>query len=191
MPENTEATTATADTATGTEAEATTATTTETTPDGDDLAAEVAKWKGLSRKHEAASKANADKARQYDELEEAQKTEQQKLLERAEKAERLAAETEARAMRVEIAAAKGVPASLLSGSSREDLEASADALLEFRGEAAKPTPPDFGGGNRGKDVEAPGIDDQIAAAQTAGDWRTVIALQNSKLPAAAKQQQQG
>lgn len=36
-------------------------------------------------------------------------------------------------LRGEVATAKGVPAELLSGSTREELEARADALLEFRG----------------------------------------------------------
>ena len=47
---------------------------------------------------------------------------------------RKAAELESRALRSEVAADKGVPSSLLTGSTREELEASADALIEFRGE---------------------------------------------------------
>jgi hypothetical protein len=167
------------DTTTDTTSDTDAATATDTGETGKDWAAEAEKWKSLARKHEQQSKANADKARQYDELEEAQKSEQQKLIERAEKAERLAAEVEARAMRVEIAAEKGIPANLLSGTTREDLEASADALLAFRGEAAKPAPPDFGGGDRGTDVGTAVVQltrdqlksmtsDQIVEAKAAG-----------------------
>lgn len=43
-----------------------------------DLASEVEKWKAMARKHEAQSKANADKAKQFDQWQESQKTEQQK-----------------------------------------------------------------------------------------------------------------
>ncbi|MFC5424576.1 hypothetical protein, partial [Brevibacterium otitidis] len=43
-----------------------------------DLASEVEKWKAMARKHEAQSKANADKAKQFDKWQESQKTEQQK-----------------------------------------------------------------------------------------------------------------
>ncbi len=107
------------------------------------------KWKALSRKHEDQSKANAAKAKQFDDLEEAQKSELEKANERAAKAESRAAEIERRAMRAEIAAAKGVPADLLTGDTLESLEASADALLKFRGPQPKP---DFGGGPRGADI---------------------------------------
>jgi hypothetical protein len=114
-----------------------------------DLEAEVEKWRSMSRKHEGAAKANADKAKAFDALEEASKTELQKVADRATAAESQLAEITQRAMRAEVAAAKGIPASLLSGATQEELEASADALLAFRG--AKPVP-DMGGGDRGGDV---------------------------------------
>jgi hypothetical protein len=74
------------------------------------------------------------KAEQYDALEERNKTELQKALDRAAAAEALAAEATKVSLRSEVAAAKNVPASLLSGSTKEELEAAADALLAFRGE---------------------------------------------------------
>ena len=114
-----------------------------------DSAAEVEKWKALSRKHEAASKANADKAKAFDTLEEANKTELQKAADRAAAAETQLAQITARALRAEVAAAKGIPANLLSGSTQEELEASADALIAFKGTQPKP---DMGGGDRGGDV---------------------------------------
>lgn len=73
------------------------------------------------------------KADRFVELENAQKTEAQKAQERLEAAEKRAAELELKASRAEVAAAKGVPAELLSGSTREELEASADALIAFKG----------------------------------------------------------
>lgn len=77
------------------------------------------------------------KASKLAEFEEAQKTEAQRAQERLEAAEKRAAELEAKATRAEVAAAKGVPAALLSGSTQEELEASADALIAFKGEPAK------------------------------------------------------
>lgn len=41
---------------------------------------------------------------------------------------------ELKANRAEVAAEKGIPAELLSGSTREELEASADALIAFKGD---------------------------------------------------------
>ena len=81
-------------------------------------------------------KAKADKLA---EIEEANKSEAERTAERLAAAEKRAAELEAKALRAEVAAAKGVPAGLLTGSTQEELEASADALIEFRGEQ-KQTP---------------------------------------------------
>ena len=80
-------------------------------------------------------KAKAEKLREF---EESQKTEAQKAQERLEAAEKRAAELELKATRAEVAAAKGVPAELLKGSTQEELEASADALIAFRGEVKQP-----------------------------------------------------
>jgi hypothetical protein len=76
------------------------------------------------------------KAEQYDALEEQNKTELQKALDRAAAAEALAADASAKALRSEVAAAKNVPLDLLSGATKEELEAAADKLLAFRGEQA-------------------------------------------------------
>lgn len=78
-------------------------------------------------------KAKADK---FKEFEDAQKTEAQKAQERLEAAEKRAIELELKATRAEVAAAKGVPVELLSGGTREELEAAADALIQYRGEQA-------------------------------------------------------
>lgn len=79
------------------------------------------------------------KAEKLAELEESQKTEAQKQQEALERAQRELAELTVAKTRAEVAAAKGVPAELLSGSTQEELEASADALIQFRG--AKPNGP--------------------------------------------------
>ena len=73
-------------------------------------------------------------------LEEANKSEAEKTAERLAAAEKRAAELEAKALRSEVAAAKGVPSALLTGSTQEELEAAADALIAFRGEQ-KPAGP--------------------------------------------------
>ena len=80
--------TETAATATGTEAtEAATATV--------DHAAEAEKWKALSRKNEDKAKANADKAKKFDDLVASQATEQEKAVTEAKAAGRIEALREA------------------------------------------------------------------------------------------------
>ena len=98
-----------------------------------DWEAEARKWKELSRKNESRMKENAEKARLYDEAQEQGKSELQKAQEAAAKAEARAAAMEAEAMRAKVAAATGVDADLLSGSSEEELRASAERLLAWRG----------------------------------------------------------
>lgn len=67
-------------------------------------------------------------------IRDSQKTEAQKLQDERDQARKeLEAERSAR-LRAEVAATKGVPASLLTGGTQEELEASADALIAFRGE---------------------------------------------------------
>lgn len=86
-----------------------------------------------------------EKAAKYDELQDAQKTEQQRLQEAREAAERRASEAEQRLMRLEVALAKGLTpaqAKRLVGTTREELEADADALLEEIGAMTGPLPGD-------------------------------------------------
>lgn len=79
------------------------------------------------------------KASEFEKWQESQKTEAQKQAERLAEIERENAELKTGKTRAEVAAAKGVPADLLAGSTQEELEASADALIAFRGEQ-KQTP---------------------------------------------------
>lgn len=99
-----------------------------------DWKAEARKWEQRAKENRAKAKELEGKAAKYDEFEDAQKSEVEKLQARLEKAEREAAEYQTAALRNEVAAAKGVPANLLHGSSREELEAHADELISFRGE---------------------------------------------------------
>jgi len=103
-----------------------------------DLTSEIEKWKALSRKNEERAKANAEKARLYDEIEEKSKTELQKALDAKTTAEQRAAELEVQALRLKIGAAKNVDPELLVGTTAEEIEASADRLLAWKGPERKP-----------------------------------------------------
>lgn len=110
------------------------------TPAETDWKAEARKWEARAKDNLASARANEDAAKRLAELEDAQKTEAQKQQEALEKAQRELAELTVAKTRAEVAAAKGVPAELLSGGTQEELEASADALIAFRGEQSVPTP---------------------------------------------------
>lgn len=72
------------------------------------------------------------KAAKYDEATEAAKTEQEKLAERAQRAEAERDEANSRALRLEVAAEKGLTrkqAARLQGQTKEELLADADELL--------------------------------------------------------------
>nr|DAR89355.1 MAG TPA: protein of unknown function (DUF4355) [Caudoviricetes sp.] len=119
-----------------------------------DWEAEARKWKELSRKNESRMKENAEKARLYDEAQEQGKSELQKAQEAAAKAEARAAAMEAEALRAKVAAATGVDADLLSGSSEEELRASAERLLAWRGAQVPKGAPATDAGVRGDEIRA-------------------------------------
>ena len=102
-----------------------------------DWVAQARKWEQRAKDANKRVKELEPVAAKAVELEEASKSELQKAQERAEAAERALADATATAVRAEVAAAKGVPVALLSGDTREALEASADALLAFRDETAR------------------------------------------------------
>lgn len=147
---------------------------------------EAEKWRTFARKHEDAAKANADKAKQFDALEESQKTELQKVLDQAAKFK-----TEADTTRGELAVMR---AAVKYGLSAEDLEllgthgtteeidARAEKLAARLKVAAGNRPPvDFGGGDRGGNVtDKPQFDEQIAAAMKAGQFQQAIALEEQR-----------
>jgi hypothetical protein len=98
-----------------------------------DLHAEVEKWKALSRKNEEQAKANADAAKRLAELEESQKTDQQKLADTNKALEERAQKAEADLLRFKVCTSKGIPLSAaprLRGTTEEELEADADDFLE-------------------------------------------------------------
>lgn len=135
-------------------AQETPAATAEATAPQVDWEAEARKWKELSRKNESRMKENAEKARLYDEAQEQGKSELQKAQEAAAKAEARAAAMEAEAMRAKVAAATGVDADLLSGSSEDELRASAERLLAWRGAQVPKGAPAADAGVRGDEIRA-------------------------------------
>ena len=101
------------------------------------------------------------KAAKFDEVEEANKTELQKALDKATKAEQeaaaLKAEKELTALREQIAKDKEVPVELLRGSSKEEIEAHADSLKAFVDN--KPAPRGVRARKEGRDTDPPNEDD--------------------------------
>lgn len=148
----------------------------EETPPGDstdgqqseeekDWKAEAEKWKAHARKHESRAKANEAAAKKVEELENAKKSEAERLADEAKTAAQRAEEAELKALRYEVALEKNVPPKLmkfLSGKDREELETSAGELLEAIGPAKGE---ENGGSGSGKPKErlrggASGSDDE-------------------------------
>lgn len=101
---------------------------------------ELAKWKEMARKHEQRAAANADKAKRFDEIEEANKTETQRLQDQLEALQKERDEARLQALRTKVASEAGVPANLLTGDNEEQLIAAADALRAFKGDTPKAAP---------------------------------------------------
>jgi predicted PilT family ATPase len=101
--------------------------------------------------HRTELKGARDKLKEFEDKD---KTEAQRLIDRAEAAERVAASSASQLLRYEVAAAKGLPikyAGRLQGSTKEELEADADALIKDFGLAESESPtgrPGFDGGVR-------------------------------------------
>ena len=80
------------------------------------------------------------KAEKFDAAEEANKSELEKALEKANKLQTelddLHKRDEVRAVRDEVSQTTGVPASLLTGSTKEECEAQAKAIAEFKAQTA-------------------------------------------------------
>jgi len=98
-----------------------------------DYKAETEKWKALSRKHEGQAKANAEAAKKLAEMEEADKTELQKAVDKALAADKAAASAQGELLRLRIAMRKGLTeaqAKRLVGETEEEIEADAKDLLE-------------------------------------------------------------
>lgn len=105
-----------------------------------DWKAEARKWENRAK----AAKSDLEDAAKWREYEASQKSEHEKLADQLAEAQALASEANAKLARYEIASLKGIPTEaldLLTGSSREDLEAQADKLLLLIAEQSKPKSP--------------------------------------------------
>lgn len=142
-------------------------------------------WKKYARLWESRATENAAAAQRLAAIEEANKTEAQRLQERADKAEKALAERDAadalKKLVDEVADAKKIPASVLRGSTREELEEHADIYL-----ASLPVIPNapsadglgaVGGTVTGSDT---GLDAAIAAAEAARNFPLVVTLKQQK-----------
>lgn len=85
-----------------------------------------------------AEQALAAATAKLQEIEDRDKTEQQKADDALAETKRQIAELTVAKIRAEVAAEKGVPVALLSGSTQAEVEKSADALLQFKGATPEP-----------------------------------------------------
>ena len=109
------------------------------------LEAEREARKNAERQLCDAKKAAEAAAAQVKEFQDRDKTETQKAADRIAELERLLAEKDSilgkkdqDILRRDVAKDKGVPVSAVTGSTREEMEAAADALIEWRGTERKP-----------------------------------------------------
>ena len=122
-----------------------------------DPKADAEKWKALARKHQAEAKKNADAAARLADIENASKSETERLTSAAQEATARAAKAESALLRYQVAAEMGVPAALaarLQGDTEDELREDAERLLALvptppDGAPTKPPPARFDGGPRG------------------------------------------
>lgn len=135
------------------------------------LRADRDQWKKFSRKHEDSAKANAEAATRLKEIEDAAKTAEQKALEELSAYKAQAESATSQLLKYEVASTKGIPASLLVGSTKEELEAYADALIAFKGETTPvaPVAPNLRQGVQGAVVKSHDINANLRAAALRGN----------------------
>jgi hypothetical protein len=129
-----------------------------------EVKADTTDWKAEARKHEARAKENAGAAKRLAEIEEANKTEAQRLADRADAAEKRAADLEIKALRSQVALDNNLPANLvdrLRGETAEELADDAKNLLSL----LKRSVPDVDQGVKGGGGGAPG---QLTTADLKG-----------------------
>lgn len=100
--------------------------------------------KALNAERDARAKAEKDLADLRKQIEDSQKTAEQKAADALAAANRTASDNAAKALRYEVAATKGLDLNLaarLTGSTKEELEADADALMALIPTPTTPVPP--------------------------------------------------
>lgn len=153
-----------------------------------DWKSEARKWEQRAKDNRETARANEAAARRLKEIEDAQKSEAEKT------AERIAAlEAENRSFKereqvaawsAEVAEAAGVPANLLRGSTKEELEAHAAELKAVLTPATPPVSAPQPVPTIGQHPQNPGnisLPEQIAAATAAGDHALVARLKAVQL----------
>lgn len=132
----------------------------------------------------AAEKQRAELESRLKEFEDRDKTEAQKLAERAEAAEKTAADKDAELLRLRTALKHGISdedaETFLTGTDEATLTRQAERLAALRGSATPGTPkPDPSQGVRS--AGPPSLDALIAEAESKGDHRAAIQLKARKL----------
>lgn len=125
-------------TAATTDTAETTGTSADTITDLEAAKAEIAKWKGHARTWETRAAENKSAKEALDQIEAEKLTTEQRLTQELEAARTELATAQATALKNSVAAATGVPAALLTGNTQEELEATAAALLAFKGTTPPP-----------------------------------------------------
>lgn len=97
-------------------------------------------WKAEARKWESRAKANHDAARQLAELQDAQRTDAEKLADAQATIKRFEAAEQRRSWADEVSSDTGVPANLLTGDTLEAMRSSAEALTTWATETRKTHP---------------------------------------------------
>lgn len=150
------------------------------TPDAEPLGAPgLAALKSEREAKAAAEKRAAAAEARIKEFEDRDKTEAERQADALAQARDELAKLTIAKTRAEVAAAKGVPAALLTGSTQEELEASANALVAFRGEPAKPSAAPFIE-NTNKTTVDTDFDSAIEAARSSRNFALVATLRQQK-----------
>lgn len=100
-------------------------------PGGEPFAGGETDWKAMARKWERLAKSNSEKAKSYDELQEASKTELQKAKEAAaykRQVEDLSAKAELDRAHARVAKDTGAPAELVFGADEDEMAANVKAI---------------------------------------------------------------
>lgn len=122
--------------------------------------------KALTAEREARKQAEDQLKALKQQIEDADKTAEQKAAEALAAAQKAATESAARALRYEVAAAKGLDLKLaprLTGSTQEELEADADTLKELLAAANPKAPKPDPSAGAGGDVKPKTIHDAVSA----------------------------
>jgi hypothetical protein len=116
----------------------------DTTPQSDVVESDDTDWKSEARKWESRAKSNVEAADRWREYESSLKSEDEKRAERLAQVEAELTAERAERTRLEVASEKGIMAEavkLLTGTTREEIESQADALLKLVADQSSPKSP--------------------------------------------------